>query len=82
MMSFPHFLVMKGWLRLRRRSVRWLDRCMSAELDADQNLFPIIQGGIDLGLREQCINEMLKRDLRGYAIGGLCGGEDKVLSAK
>ena len=59
------------------RSVRWLDRCMSAELGTDQNLFPIIQGGIDLGLREQCINEMLKKDLHGYAIGGLCGGEDK-----
>ena len=64
-------------LEATERSVRWLDRCMAAELDADQNLFPIIQGGIDLDLRERCINEMLKRDLCGYAIGGLCGGEDK-----
>ena len=29
------------------------------------------------GLREWCLDEMIKRDLPGYAIGGLAGGEDK-----
>lgn len=33
----------------------------------------IISGGLDVtsnGLREQCLTEMVKRDLPGYAIGG------------
>lgn len=60
------------------RSVRWLDRCIAAHARKDeQSLFPIIQGGLDLSLREQCIKEMVKRDMPGYAIGGLSGGEDK-----
>ena len=45
-----------------------------------QNLFAIVQGGLDLspgGLREQCVAAMVARDLPGYAIGGLAGGEDK-----
>ncbi len=43
-------------------------------------MFGIIQGGLDCsagGLRDICLTEMLKRDLPGYAIGGLAGGEDK-----
>eukprot|EP01035_Chromulina_nebulosa_P021165 gene21165-27421_t len=63
------------------RSVRWLDRCIQAHSrKQDQNLFGIIQGGLDIspgGLREQCLTEMVARDLPGYAIGGLAGGEDK-----
>lgn len=60
------------------RSIRWLDRCINAHArKSDQNLFPIIQGGLDLSLREKCIEEMVKRDMPGYAIGGLSGGEDK-----
>jgi len=63
------------------RSVRWLDRCIAAHTrKSEQNLFGIIQGGLDVspgGMREYCIQEMVKRDLPGYAIGGLAGGEDK-----
>lgn len=63
------------------RSVRWLDRCIAAHTKPDkQNLFAIVQGGLDVspgGLREWCLEEMVKRDLPGYAIGGLAGGEDK-----
>ena len=63
------------------RSIRWLDRCIAAHKRPEsQNLFGIIQGGLDIqtgGLREFCLEEMLKRDLPGYAIGGLAGGEDK-----
>jgi tRNA-guanine family transglycosylase len=64
------------------RSVRWLDRCIAAHnKPQQQSLFAIIQGGLDTtpgGLREQCLAEMLQRDLPGYAIGGLAGGEDKA----
>ena len=63
------------------RSVRWLDRCIAAhQRPKEQNLFAIVQGGLDVspgGLREQCVQEMVKRNLPGYAIGGLAGGEDK-----
>ena len=68
------------------RSVRWLDRCISAhQRPKEQNLFAIIQGGLDTspgGLREQCLAEMIKRNTPGYAIGGLAGGEDKESFAR
>ena len=32
----------------RHRTVRWLDRCIVAHTETDkQNLFPIVQGGLD-----------------------------------
>lgn len=69
------------FLEATQRSVRWLDRCIAAHARPhNQNLFPIIQGGLDVspgGMREYCIAEMVKRDMPGYAIGGLAGGEDK-----
>ena len=60
------------------RSVRWLDRCIAAHKYPErQNLFCIIQGGLDLNLRKICCNEMVTRDTPGIAIGGLSGGEAK-----
>lgn len=60
------------------RSIRWLDRCIQGHKRKEhQNLFPIIQGGLNLSLRTACIEEMVKRNLPGYAIGGLSGGEEK-----
>ena len=60
------------------RSIRWLDRCISAhDRPKEQNLFAIIQGGLDAELRKKCADEMIKRDTPGYAIGGLSGGEAK-----
>ncbi|GJN66462.1 queuine tRNA-ribosyltransferase [Purpureocillium lilacinum] len=61
------------------RSVRWLDRCIAAHKNPDrQNLFCIIQGGLDLEMRRECTREMLARDTPGIAIGGLSGGEAKA----
>lgn len=61
------------------RSVRWLDRCIAAHKNPErQNLFCIIQGGLDLEMRKICCEEMAARDTPGIAIGGLSGGEDKV----
>ncbi|KAH7324601.1 queuine tRNA-ribosyltransferase [Stachybotrys elegans] len=60
------------------RSVRWLDRCIAAHKNPDrQNLFCIIQGGLDLDMRRECCEQMLARDTPGIAIGGLSGGEAK-----
>ncbi len=42
------------------RSIRWLDRCIKAHQYPDrQNLFPIIQGGLNLNLRSICIEGIL-----------------------
>ena len=61
-----------------KRSIRWLDRCITAHTKpGSQNLFCIIQGGLDLELRRQCCEQMVQRDTPGIAIGGLSGGEDK-----
>eukprot|EP00753_Platysulcus_tardus_P001170 PLAT1112.1.p1 GENE.PLAT1112.1~~PLAT1112.1.p1 ORF type:complete len:428 (-),score=156.97 PLAT1112.1:326-1564(-) len=63
------------------RTLRWLDRCVEAHKRPDeQALFGIVQGGLDIsdgGLRDICLDGMIERDLPGYAIGGLAGGEDK-----
>ena len=37
-----------------------------------------MQGGTFLHLRRQCIDEMVKRDPPGFAVGGLSGGEEKT----
>lgn len=48
------------------RTLRWIDRCISAHSrKRDQNLFGIVQGGLDIKLREVCLEEMIKRDLPG-----------------
>jgi tRNA-guanine family transglycosylase len=66
-----------------RRSVRWLDRCIAAHTASGrqdtQNLFAIVQGGLDPALRDECLAEMVARreGVAGYAIGGLSGGEEK-----
>lgn len=38
------------------RSIRWLDRCIAANKNPDrQNLFAIIQGGLNSQLRQACL---------------------------
>lgn len=66
-----------------QRSVRWLDRCIefhkNSGRDKFQNLFAIVQGGLDPELRKQCLEQMVERKdkVAGFAIGGLSGGEAK-----
>lgn len=39
------------------RSIRWLDRCIAANKNPDrQNLFAIIQGGLNAELRKKCLD--------------------------
>ncbi|ONM55085.1 Queuine tRNA-ribosyltransferase [Zea mays] len=60
------------------RTIRWIDRCIAAHKKPDvQNLFGIVQGGLDPVLRDICVRSLVERNLPGYAIGGLAGGEDK-----
>ena len=61
------------------RTIRWIQRCFQAHQKPQvQNLFPIVQGGLDKQLRLRCIEELIKSDAPGYAIGGLSGGEEKT----
>lgn len=62
-----------------RRSIRWLDRCLAANQNkSKQCIFAIVQGALDPALRRECLREVVQRsECRGYAIGGLSGGEAK-----
>jgi tRNA-guanine family transglycosylase len=42
-----------------------------------QNLFPIVQGGLDEAMRRLCASELTERVVPGFAVGGLSGGEAK-----
>jgi queuine tRNA-ribosyltransferase len=57
------------------RTIHWAKRTKQAHAKADQLLFGIVQGGIDLPLRKHCACELVKLDFDGYAIGGLSVGE-------
>ena len=63
--------------------MRWLDRCIEKHKTSGntsrQNLFAIVQGGLDSELRDRCLDEMVKRKdgVAGFAVGGLSGGEAK-----
>ncbi|CCW68063.1 unnamed protein product [Phytomonas sp. Hart1] len=62
-----------------RRSLRWLDRSIAAnENSQKQCIFGIVQGALDTELRRECLQEITKRTAcKGFAIGGLSGGESK-----
>ena len=58
------------------RTLRWLDRCFKAHArPEEQALFPIVQGGTDLGRRSWCAERITQFDACGYAIGGVAVGE-------
>eukprot|EP00921_Rhytidocystis_pertsovi_P015084 GHVQ01024125.1.p1 GENE.GHVQ01024125.1~~GHVQ01024125.1.p1 ORF type:complete len:350 (-),score=36.89 GHVQ01024125.1:3107-4156(-) len=60
------------------RTLRWLDRCIAShKKPQSQNLFGIVQGGLHTDLREISLDGLKSRNLPGYAIGGLSGGEAK-----
>lgn len=64
------------------RSIRWAARCKAyleahrnASMTANQQLFGIVQGGVDEALRRRSVEGLVALDLDGYAIGGLSVGE-------
>jgi len=57
------------------RTIRWAKRCKDTHHNANQMLFGITQGGIDLEMRQRCAKELVALDFDGYAIGGLAIGE-------
>lgn len=64
------------------RTHRWLDRCIKSWTNPKQSLFGIVQGSTYDEYRKECIEELTKRDLPGYAIGGVSVGEGPELMEK
>lgn len=64
------------------RTLRWLERCLSVELKPHQSLFPIVQGGMESGLRTESARRTLAvaPGAAGYAIGGLAVGEERAVT--
>jgi len=60
-----------------RLTTRWAEICLNEELEKEQNLFGIVQGGMYSDLRERSAKELVKLDFPGYALGGLSVGEDR-----
>ena len=63
-------------------TARWAKRCKEARTKAsgvfgEQALFGIFQGGGELDLREQSLEQIVEIGFDGYAIGGLSVGESK-----
>lgn len=57
------------------RTLRWARRCRDYKLKPHQKLFGIIQGGMFVDLRLECLERLREMDFDGYAIGGLSIGE-------
>jgi queuine tRNA-ribosyltransferase len=63
------------WRQAVRRTIHWAERCRAAHTRQHQALFAIVQGGTDLGLREECARALVELDFPGYALGGFSVGE-------
>ena len=57
------------------RTIRWAKRAKEAHAKANQLLFAVVQGGVNLTLRTHCACKLVKLGFDGYAIGGLSVGE-------
>jgi queuine tRNA-ribosyltransferase len=60
----------------------WARRCIESEIDTNQALFGIVQGGIYPDLRERSAKELIELGFDGYALGGLSVGEDRATREK
>ena len=58
-----------------RRTLVWAERSRAAHRRADQALYGIVQGGLDLALRRNCLERLVELGFDGYALGGLSVGE-------
>lgn len=58
-----------------RRTAAWAKRSKAAHCREDQAMYGIVQGGLDLDLRRECLERLISIGFDGYAIGGLSVGE-------
>ncbi|MBI4716925.1 MAG: tRNA guanosine(34) transglycosylase Tgt [Planctomycetes bacterium] len=57
------------------RTLRWAAECRAAHQRSDQALFGIVQGGLEVPLRQRCAAALQALGFDGYAVGGLSVGE-------
>ncbi len=63
-----------------RRTTSWARRSRAAHDRNDQQVFAIVQGAMDLRLRERSAGELAALGFDGYAVGGLSVGESRDLT--
>ncbi len=56
-------------------TLRWLKRSKDAMTRKESLLFGIVQGGLDINMRKESLEQITSVDLPGYALGGLSVGE-------
>jgi queuine tRNA-ribosyltransferase len=62
--------------RAVERTLNWAEQSLAAHARrSEQGLFGIVQGGADVGLRQECARKLAAMDFDGYALGGLAVGE-------
>ncbi|SEA09081.1 tRNA-guanine transglycosylase [Desulfuromusa kysingii] len=62
------------------RSARWAKRCREVLSPGSSSaLFGIVQGGMELDLRKQSVEQLREIGFEGYALGGLSVGEETSL---
>jgi queuine tRNA-ribosyltransferase len=65
------------------RTIAWngrsADEWRRGETDSQQ-LFAVVQGGMDRGLRLECVERLAELELPGYAVGGVSVGEGPALA--
>jgi queuine tRNA-ribosyltransferase len=66
-------------IQAMERTHRWAKICRDYPLQPHQNLFGIVQGGMDLELRKISAEQICKLGFDGHAIGGLSVGEPMEL---
>ncbi len=62
-------------IQAMERTTRWAKICVTQPRPAHQMRFGIIQGGLDLALRRQHLEEICALPFDGFALGGLSVGE-------
>lgn len=73
----PHPAERKYIIDSTNRSSRWAKRCRDViPAGSEAALFGIVQGGMELDLRKQSVDQLLETGFEGYALGGLSVGEE------
>ena len=55
---------------------KWIAKAKKLQINSDQCMFGIVQGGMYEDLRKVCVDKMIDLSFSGYAIGGLSVGEE------
>jgi queuine tRNA-ribosyltransferase len=71
----PHTSTPRELRAAVERTIRWAAECREQPRPPGQMVFGIVQGGVDVAMREQCARELVALQFDGYAIGGVSVGE-------